>query len=42
MSVLEMVIMLGFGVPIVGISCAFVICAGAMQDREDRAAHEGR
>lgn len=42
MNALEMVILLGFGVPIVGISCAFVICAGLMQDKEDRAARQGR
>lgn len=42
MSVLEMVILFGFGVPIVGISCAFVVCAGLMQEKEKDAAHEGR
>lgn len=42
MSALEMLILLGFGVPIVGLSFAFVICAGLLQDKENRAAHQGQ
>ncbi len=42
MSALEMAVLLGFGVPIVGLCCAFVICAGLMRDKEERAAREGR
>ena len=41
MNVLEMLLMVGFGVPIVLLSCAFVLCAGYMQMKEDRC-HEGK
>ena len=35
MSALEMVILLGFGVPIGVVSCAFVVMACRMQAREE-------
>ena len=35
MSALEMVILLGFGVPIGVLSCAFVVMACRMQAREE-------
>lgn len=35
MSALEMVIMLVFGVPIVVLCCAFLLCACYMQTMED-------
>ncbi|HIS95627.1 MAG TPA: hypothetical protein IAC19_07660 [Candidatus Ventricola gallistercoris] len=35
MSALEMVILLGFGVPIGVLSCAFVVLACRMQAREE-------
>lgn len=36
MSVLEMVIMVGFGVPIIVLCCAFALCASFMQMQEDQ------
>ena len=36
MSVLEMVILLAFGIPIAVLSCAFVVLACRMQDREEK------
>lgn len=43
MSMVEMAVLFGFGVPIVGLCCAFVILAGMMQtaegDREFAANH---
>ena len=41
MNVLEMLLMVGFGVPIVLLSCAFVLCAGYLQMKENRC-HEGK
>ena len=38
MSVLEMVILLAFGIPIAVLSCAFVVLACRMQDREEKRA----
>lgn len=35
MNMLEMMLMVGFGVPIVVLCCAFVICASYMQMKED-------
>ena len=35
MNVLELLLMVGFGVPIVVLCCAFVVCAGYMQMKED-------
>lgn len=35
MNALEMILMVGFGVPIVVLCCAFVICASYMQMKED-------
>lgn len=35
MSALEMMILLGFGVPIGALSCAFVVLACRMQAREE-------
>lgn len=40
MSVLEMVLLLGFGVPIVLGSCAFVLCASFMQMKEEQSARK--
>ena len=34
MSILEMAILVGFGVPIVVLSCTFVVLAGMMQMAE--------
>lgn len=41
MSALEMIILLGFGVPIAALSCAFVVMACRMQAKEEErlAAH---
>ncbi|MDO5299364.1 MAG: hypothetical protein Q4F18_08035 [Clostridia bacterium] len=36
MSTVEMALMLGFGVPIVLLCCAFVLCAGWMQIKEEQ------
>lgn len=36
MNVLEVLLMVGFGVPIVVLSCAFVLCACYMQMKENR------
>lgn len=38
MSVLEMAVMIGFGVPIVLLCCVFVVMAGIMQIEEEQAA----
>lgn len=35
MTLIEGLILFGFGVPIVLLSCAFVLCAGYMQMKED-------
>ena len=42
MNVLELLLMVGFGVPIVVLCCAFVVCAGYMQMKEDMRYREGR
>lgn len=36
---LEMGLLLGFGVPILLGSCAFVLCAGYLQMQEEQTAH---
>lgn len=35
MTLIEGVILFGFGVPIVVLCCAFVLCVGYMQMKED-------
>lgn len=44
MNMLEMAIMLGFGIPIVVLCCAFVVMAGMMQmaegEREFAGSHQ--